>query len=292
MYSPIFSSLKNFYPDAQVDVVFNKLGYELYSLEENIDNIFIFNRKKDSFIKQLQLVLKFRKEKYNFSLHLRSGVRNEMLAYFGGVKKRFGRKLKGSWQFLNNYVEKIPRQHAKDEYKEFLKVAFDKTVNFNPSLPENELAKQEVQSFLIDKKINKNFLVVHPFGDTISEENWQKDIFKKIINQVQMPIFILGRKTEILNFLFSNNPNVTTLSDQHIGFVSELIKRADFFVGNDSGLFHIAECHKVRSFVFYQKNKDNFVKWSPIEKRSKSYFVQDFQEKDLVEVIGEINEKA
>jgi len=292
MYSPIFSSLKKLCPDSQVDVVFNKFGYEMYSSDVNIDKVYQFNRKKDSLKKQFELVREFRKEKYDFSLHLRSGVRNEMLAFLGGVKQRLGRKLEGSWQFLTEYVNKKSTQHAKDEYREFLKAIFGKDIISSPYLPVNEMERKNVESFLSKEKVEGKFLVVHPFGDTISEKCWQSTLFKKIISQVELPIFVLGRGKEMVNFCLPNQTNVNYLSDKNLGFVSELLKRASFFVGNDSGPFHIAECHRVRSFVFYQDNKDNFQKWSPLEKKSKVFWGQKFSEEDLKEIVREINEKA
>ncbi len=292
MYSPIFRALKNLSPSAQVDVVFSDFGAELYSQDANIDKIFLFNRKQDSLKKQFRLVREFRKAHYDFSLHLRSGVRNEMLACFGGAKKRLGRNLKGSCQFLTSYVSKIANQHAKDEYKEFLKAIFGQEKGFLPYLPANVEESENVERFLLSQNVEKGFVVVHPFGDTISPDCWRSDIFGKIISRLQLPVFVLGRQKEVENFPFFAESKAKFLTDKNLGFVSELLRRATFFVGNDSGIFHIAECHKVKSFVFFQNDKANFLKWSPIEKSSKSFFAKDFSDEKLGEIVGEINEKA
>ncbi len=290
MYSPVFVSLKKWFPDSQIDVVFDELGKQLYGTDKNIDKIYLFNRKNDGLKKQLALIKQFRKEHYAYSFHFRSGVRNEMLAYFANVKRRIGYRLKGSFQFLTDKFEKQVNLHASENYKFLIEKVFDKTSVDFPFLPLNDNYKEEVSKILEDKKQANDYVVMHPFGTTISKENWNLKLFYELIVKIEKPIFIFGTNLEISNLKKVEKTNVYLMVNRDLAFVSEFIRGASFFIGNDSSLFHMAECHDVRSFVFFQKDKENFNKWKPLKNTSTYYFVEEENDKILSEIVKAINE--
>eukprot|EP00828_Plagiopyla_frontata_P020573 TRINITY_DN2633_c0_g3_i1.p1 TRINITY_DN2633_c0_g3~~TRINITY_DN2633_c0_g3_i1.p1 ORF type:complete len:378 (-),score=159.21 TRINITY_DN2633_c0_g3_i1:4-1137(-) len=92
---PAAAWLKREYPGCFVGMVVDRVGMELAGDDPNVDSFHVFNKKKDSLAVQFRLALALRRERYDVSLHLRKGVRNELLARLAGVKLRAGYRLKG-----------------------------------------------------------------------------------------------------------------------------------------------------------------------------------------------------
>ncbi len=290
MYSSVFLTLRKWFPDAQIDVVFDELGKQLYCADKHINKIYNFNRKKDGIKKQITLIGLFRKEHYDFSFHLRSGVRNELVALLGNVKQRVGYKLKGSFQFLTKKFEKQVGLHSSENYKYLIEKVFDRISEDFPFLPINGSFKTDVNSFIEKKFYFQDYVVMHPFGTTISQENWNLKLFYELIEKIKKPIFIFGTEDEISNFKKSEQTKVDILSNRDLGFVSEFIRGAKFFIGNDSSLFHIAECHNVKSFAFFQNDKENSTKWKPLKDTSTYFFVDEMKSNFVNKIAKIINE--
>ena len=229
MYSPVFVSLRKWFPNSQIDVVFDELGKQLYGTDKHISKFYLFNRKTDGVRKQFALIKQFRYEHYDYSFHFRSGVRNEMLAYFGNVNKRIGYKLNGSWQFLTHKFDKQVDLHASENYKFLIEKVFNKVSDDFPFLPINNNYKTEVDRFLEEKINSKKYVVLHPFGTTISQENWNLELFYDLIVEIEKPIFVFGTNGEISNLKKIEKANVYLMANKDLAFVSEFIRGASFF---------------------------------------------------------------
>ncbi len=268
---PFFRLLKEFYPAAALHVVVDNIGKELLKNDPNIDRFFVFNRRRDSLSKQWSLVKQWRKEKYGVSFHLRSGIRNEQLAFFSSIPVRIGFPLKGALQFLTLKIKKETVVHHFQLGRLFL-LHFHKHVPvYLPKLYADENEKNKIEKLLREHNLLAGkYVVLHPTGKSVKEDNWQLTFYNKIIDLIydeyKLPCVVIGvgkEREEIERIFKGKNKPMFWFVDDICG-KSELIRQSKFFCGNDSGPFHIAECWNIPSIVLYRDNPGNYKKWYPL----------------------------
>jgi ADP-heptose:LPS heptosyltransferase len=268
---PFFRLLKEYYPNSVLHAVVDNIGKEILKNDPNIDRFFIFNRKKDPLSKQLDLVKQWRKEKYDVSFHLRSGIRNEQLAFFSSIPMRIGFPLKGSFQFLTLKIKKNGLVHHSHLGRLLLEHFYEDVPTYLPKLYVDENEKKKIEKLY--QKYNLvpgEYVVLHSTGKSVREDNWQLTFYNKIIDLIyeeyNLPCVVIGvgnEQEEIERTFKVKNKPIFWFADD-IGGKSELIRQAKFFCGNDSGPFHIAECWNIPSIVLYRDNPGNYKKWYPL----------------------------
>lgn len=107
-------SLKTIWPDSIVDVVVDDWGMDLLAGNPLIRKLYCYRRQQDGPVVQYRLVRQWIREKYDYSFHLRSGTRNELLAWLSRIPHRIGFNLKGSLQLLTERKERQPQIHVRD----------------------------------------------------------------------------------------------------------------------------------------------------------------------------------
>jgi len=276
MATPFFRNLKEFYPHSFVAVVVDEVGLILLKNNPYIDKLYTFNRKKDTLKHQMLLVKDLLADNYDVSFHLRSGIRNELLAFLSRIPNRVGFNLKGSFQFLTHNIKKKDRnRHVIYGALSIFPKVLQKQANFYyPELYLNEEKKNEAHTFFKKKGIkNKAFIVIHPTGVSMKFENWGLDFYAELINRIQQklpyPIIIIGsnisEENKVKNYI-KEHKNIIYVMWNDIAFKAELIRQAAFFIGNDSGPAHIAEAWNVPKVVVYRDDPANFKKWGPLKK--------------------------
>jgi ADP-heptose:LPS heptosyltransferase len=267
-----FRTLKELYPRSELHLVVDAIGKEVLKYDPFIDKFFIFNRKKDSFSYQWNLVKEWKKEAYDISFHLRSGVRNELLAFFSKIPRRVGFPLKGTYQFLTDIVSNSGGHHHSDLGRILLSHFEPDVPNHLPRLFSHEEEEKKVSEKLDNLKIEKkNYVIIHPTGNTVKKDEWNLSFFNSVIEyistELKLTCILIGSSEAEKQFVekelnFSGEP-VFWYGD-NISIISELIRNAKFFCGNDSGPFHIAECWDIPSVVLYRDNPENYKKWRPL----------------------------
>ncbi len=265
--------IKEIYPKCTTYCVLDNIGEKLLKENPYIDKIDIFNRRTDNLYYQWKLLKQWRKEKIDISFHLRSGIRQEILAFLSGIPVRVGFKLNGSFQFLTHIINKNKDFHRINNSRLLLALLKEDIPEYFPELYQCIDDKKFIYSYL--KKhgfFTKNYIIMHPCGKTYGNENWNLDFYSKIVKKLRSwcdyPIFIIGNKSEIcvVKKILGEKEGLTYLMNFHIGQISELINNSLLFIGNDSGPAHIAEAWNVPKVVVYRDDHLNFIKWSPLRK--------------------------
>ena len=287
---PFFRLLKEYYPDAALHVVVDNIGKELLKNDPNIDRFFVFNRRKDALSRQWNLVNLWRNEKYDASFHLRSGIRNEQLAFLSSIPVRIGFSLKGSFQFLTLKIKKETVMHH-FQLGRLLLMPFHKNVPvYLPKLYVDENEKLKIEKLLREYNLTPGkYVVLHPAGKSVKEDNWQLTFYNKIMDLIydeyKLPCVVIGvgeEREEIERIFEGKNKPIFWFVDDICG-KSELIRQSKFFCGNDSGPFHIAECWNIPSIVLYRDNARNYKKWYPLnDKTSLPIFHAELKNENLI----------
>lgn len=267
---PAAAWLKREYPGCFVGMVVDRVGLELVGSDPDVDAFHVFNKKKDSLGDQFRLILALRRERYDVSLHLRKGVRNELLARLAGVKRRAGYRLKGSPQHLHVKLDEDTSVHRLESRAILMEVALGRPVTLErPRLHPDEAAETEVRGLLADAGTEPGgYMVIHPTGESQGGIAWSLDVYAGVVRELasDMPIFVIcmpGERPEVEKAIPSGEK--VHYYTGSIGVTAHLIRHARVFAGNDSGPAHIACAWDVSRVVTYRDDDTNFIKWQPID---------------------------
>jgi heptosyltransferase-3 len=271
--TPFLRNLKESYPASRVSVVVDAIGLSVLKNNPFIDDFTVFERHSDGLKRQMQLVRKWRRGRYDVSFHLRTGVRNELLAFLSGIPSRIGFRLKGSFQFLTRKVRQEEIQgHVIDKSLSLLeKMTGVKPRFYFPELFQDREDADAVDRFLRENRIEgKRVAVVHPTGRSIGTRNWNfafyRDLLAKLSRNRDIVFVLIGAAHEapVIREAFAGAGNAVFGMHLELQQKSELIRRAALFIGNDSGPAHIAEAWSVPKVVFYRDDPRNYADWHPV----------------------------
>jgi ADP-heptose:LPS heptosyltransferase len=296
MATPVFRALKQRFPGSFLGVVVDAMGKSLLAANPFVDEFFVFNRKKDSLGRQIELVRLWRSRRFDVSLHLRSGVRNEMLALAAGIPIRVGTKLRGSPQFLSHVLPKIEDLHVLKVAERFLAETFGETLPLHPpELFPNPAAGAEVERFLAERGLARGrFLVVHPAGESHGKLVWGMEhhpaLAEHLWRRLGLPSVFVGAPHEQA-YVAERLPQSEATAHyfpQPIDLISELIARAAALFGNDSGPAHMAEAWGVPKVVVYADRGEVLTKWAPVNpERALILFREEFSRPETFERIAD-----
>jgi len=271
MAEPFIRALKGLYPNAEMSLVVDGAGHALLQSHPQVDRLYLFDKHKDTLPTQWALVRSWRAQHFDASFHLRTGVRNEVLAFLGGVRQRVGFQLKGSWQFLTHKQAKRPQLHVLDALAAFASEALGKDVVLDaPKLFPNAEAGGKAEVFLAKNNMTpRGYLVAHLGGQTCGGLNWGPQAFAQLLTKAYekfgLGLILIGTNAEreAAAKVLPAKPGVVHMFSQPLEVVSEVIRRAAAFVGTDSGPAHIAEAWGVPKIVAYPDDQANFARWKP-----------------------------
>ena len=257
---PTLESLHLKYPNALFDIVGDNRSRIIFKYCPYMNNF--FEKDKDlGWYGVLFLIKSLRQENYDLAVDLRSDV---LLYFIKSKKKLFKASNKSS-------------QHLHSAEKHFLSVK--KIIQNIPSLTniwlsnyENELSRQ-----IFNKYSNKNFLVFG-LGANFDGKIWNVSKFidlAKILKDYFNVIILVGDKKDanLSKEFISGYKGIIIDCCGHYNLLetAAIIKRSNFYVGNDSGLGHIASAVKTKSFtVFGVGQPHRYRPWS-----KKAFWIQD-----------------
>ena len=288
---PAAAWLKREYPGCFVGMVVDRVGLELVKNDPNVDSFHSFNKKKDSLVQQFHLVMALRRENYDVSLHLRKGVRNELLARFAGVKLRVGYRLKGSPQHLHIKLDEDTSVHRLESRAILMEAALGrKVVLGRPQLYSSAEAESAVAKVLAETKTKcGEYFVLHPTGDSQGGIAWSLPVYAEVVRRLAetAPVFVIcmpGEKPDVEKVIPSGDR--VHYYTGTIAITAELIRGAAVFMGNDSGPAHMACAWDKPRLVVYRDNDANFTKWQPIDMTGCTLmFQRDFTPDAVVDAV-------
>ena len=267
---PAAAWLKREYPGCFVGMIVDRVGLELVGSDPNVDAFHLFNKKKDSLADQFRLILALRREQYDVSLHLRKGVRNELLARLAGVRLRAGYRLRGSLQHLHVKLGEDKSVHRLRSRAILMEAALGRPVALDrPRLFPGDEAEAETRKLLAEAGTEPGgYYVIHPTGDSQGGIGWSLNAYAQTVRELstERTVFILCMpgERERVEKAIPSGPAVRYYTGS-VAVTSHLIRHARVFAGNDSGPAHMACAWDVKRVVAYRDDDANFTKWQPVD---------------------------
>lgn len=257
--TPAIRLLRRSYPKAQITMVVNKGTEDMVLHSAHIDRILTIDRsiaKSKNLLHRFQYERAFIKElrtvQYDLCIDFEYGERGAILSFISGARHRVGQETPSYWRNWI-YHHRVPFP-ASTHAVEFNMALLDKSIGLRTDDKRLELHTAKGDDRYIDTWMSESgfkkgdeFLVCHP-GARWWFKQWPEDKFAQLADQLQVEMQ--------LKVLFSGGPGdvstvqtiaakMTTPCHSLAGQttplqLAALIKRAQLFIGNDSGPMHIA----------------------------------------------------
>jgi lipopolysaccharide heptosyltransferase II len=257
--TPSLIALRRFLPDVQIDILLEDWVAPLLDGFKEIDNVI---KLGDSKLKTTQ---KIRSEKYDVVINLHGGSTSGFLTRFSGAKHRIGYS-DYSYSFLHNHLLSSSADfwHAEKTHSAEQQLALLGFVGV--PVEDKPMSKLAVLELMAVRSSKLPFALIHPAA-AFATKQWSAENFAEIAEflvQNGLQIVAVGTKKEREVFdelrKFSQVP-IICYDNLTLPQITNLASRAKIFVGNDSGIAHIAAAVKTPSVVIF--GSSNRVHWSP-----------------------------
>lgn len=226
------------FPDSKVYIL----------IKENLKELvwdypsFTFKNKKDLFF----LSKEIKKEKFEICYILPNSFSSAFFTFLYGIPERIGYIKEGRKIFLTKplKIEKDYRKkHIINSFFNLLGFPYEK--KFKPDFPLPEI------NFEISYK---KYIVFAPFADYGPSKEWPSEYYiklGKIFEEKGYKILILGSKKDRRKLKRWEKKFENFVGKLNLIEVAHLIKNSEIFIGNDSGLFHLANALDKKSIGIY-----------------------------------------
>jgi lipopolysaccharide heptosyltransferase II len=257
--TPSLIALKRFLPHAQIDILLEDWVAPLLEGFEYVDNVIKLGDSK------LKTARKIRREKYDVVINLHGGTTSTFFTRFSGAKHRVGYS-DYPYSFLYNHLLsssaefwQLEKTHSAEQQLALLGFT-GIPVEDKPKSKLTILESATVRSSKLP------FALIHPTA-AFATKQWSAENFAEIAEflvQNGLQIVAVGTKKEREVFdelrKFSQVP-ILCYDNLTLPQITNLASRAKIFVGNDSGIAHIAAAVNTPSVVIF--GSSNRAHWSP-----------------------------
>lgn len=271
--TPSLIALRRFLPEARIDILLEDWVAPVLEGFEAVDNILTVSRtsKKSRF----ETAGRIRQNKYDVAFNLHGGTTATFFVRVSGARHRVGFS-HYRYGFLYNHLFSSPADfwnsrliHSAEQQLALLGIA-GVPVEDRPKsrLAVTEKARNSIEEKLKSEisNLQSQIALIHPVA-AFDTKQWATENFAKITEFLTekgfQPVAVATKKErEVLDKLkrLSNAP-ILTFDDLTLPEITALASRSAVFVGNDSGIAHIAAAVRTPSIVVF--GSSNRVHWRP-----------------------------
>ena len=281
--TPSLIALRRFLPDAQIDILLEDWVAPVLEGFDAIDNVLTVSKDLKARLKPAQ---KIRKTKYDVAFNLHGGTTGTFFVRASGAKHRVG--YKGyQYSFLYNHLLdsathfwQKEQTHSAEQQLALLgfvgvpvedkpKTQLSVTEKALESLHEKLTAETQRRGDLEDFRFQISdfrFALFHPTA-AFHTKQWATENFAEVAEFLkEKDLQTIAVATEKERKVLDNLENLSkvpilTFDNLTLPEITALAKRAKIFVGNDSGIAHIAAAVQTPSVVIFGSSNRNH--WRP-----------------------------
>lgn len=273
--TPSLIALRRFLPDAQIDVLLEGWVAPLLDGFKGLDNVLIAGR---DFTERLQTAREIRANRYDVVFNLHGGTTSTFFARASGAPHMVGF---ANYQYSFLYNHRMPpaaefwgrKELHSAEQQLALLGSVGVPVQDKPasSLRVTDLAagsiaaKLEMEVFPSGAPLDR-IALIHPVA-AFDTKQWATENFARIAEFLDKKGFVSVAvstpfETDVLNRLMRDSKApILTFDDLTLPEITALAARSRLFVGNDSGIAHMAAAVGTPSVVIF--GSSNRVHWRP-----------------------------
>ena len=235
----IIEHLHNIYPNSKFTFLIGPTASKIYDHLPSLEKLIKIKKKKFN-LHWINMYLKTRSEKWDIIVDLRSSL----LSYLLNTKKRY-------------IFKKNTKLHHVDQLGKSFGFKGDKLCIYT-SQSEDKKANENIHA-------NFKYIVIFPGGNWIPKIwpiNRYNELIIKIINNFKNIKFIfVGSHEEREKYFLKIQENISkdnfiNLMGENLTLTSAYMKKSDLFIGNDSGLMHLAVASNLRTIGLFGPTND------------------------------------
>jgi len=260
--TPVFQKLCAEFPGARIDVIVGKAGREIFSGHASTRNVMTPDNHR-SLGERMKSLAAIRREKYDLIVDLKS----TLVPFLSGARYRTG-----LYTMSKRRSRKFP-VHKKQEHLLKLGRLGIATNGSEFFIPVTERDKEFVDEILKEKR-GKKIVILNP-GAKSHLKRWDvrkyAELSDKLVKELGCAVFVTGNeddKSVIKCFLSSVVLPVADLSGRTtIGALTELMRRADLVITNDSAPLHMASAAGAPTLAIFGPSDER--KYGPLSLKSR-----------------------
>ena len=274
--TPSLIALRRFLPEAEIDVMLEDWVAPLLDGFEHVDRIITIDRRKSRYTAAWEI----RRRRYDVVFNLHGGTTATFLTFASGGRHRIGYR-NYQYSFLHNHLLSSPdefwrraRSHSAEQQLALLGFVGVPVED----RPRSYLSIVDAAMSSLDTKCRERtgvsidelgvFALIHPAASFATKE-WPTENFSRVADYLagrQMATVAIASRDErsILEDMASTwNGQIHWFDDLTLPEITALASRARLFVGNDSGIAHIAAAVGRPSVVIFgSSNRDSWRPWT------------------------------
>jgi heptosyltransferase-3 len=245
MTTPVLQYLHKTHKNFNFDIVCDLKSIEIFKSCPYVNNIYIKN-KQEGLFGILKLIKILRKTKYEMAIDLRT----DLMLYFIKAKIKY-------FKFNDKEI------HSVIKHFYALKEDLDKLPDTKVWIPRSSLINAK-------KLLNKSKKIIAlGIGSNAAHKLWPVENYLKLIellrNRFDTCVLLGDKRDYELATKFVKKSKIKTFNfcgSLSLMDSSAILSYADYFIGNDSGLGHIASALKIPSFtIFGRENPKRYHPW-------------------------------
>lgn len=276
--TPSLIALRRFLPDAQIDILLEDWVAPLLEGHDAVDNVIRVG--KTSF-GRWKTAWKLRRQRYDITFNLHGGTTATFLTRASGALHRVGYE-NYQYSFLYNRLltsasdfwqrEKTHSAEQQLALLGFVGVPVD-------DRPKSRLVVIDTASKTLEEKFHAKtqrtqsfesggYALIHP-GTAFFTKQWPVENFARTVEFLAergLHTVAISSKSEaktLHELTAASKVSITTFDDLSLPEITALASKAKLFVGNDSGIAHIAAAVNTPSVVIFgSSNRDHWRPWT------------------------------
>ena len=269
--TPSLIALRRFLPAAQIDILLEDWVAPVLQSFDRVDNVLTVGRSNWS---RIQIARHIRQSKYELAFNLHGGTTATFFVRVSGAKYRVGFE-SYQYNFLYTHLAPSPQkfwqtEHAHSAEQQLALLGFvgipvlDRPKTF---LPVTDKETEDINLFLHIYGIDEEKIaLIHPAA-AFDTKQWATENFAKIIDYLASRgmysvVVATPKEKNIVKELTENSKaSFQSFTNLSLWQIKALASKSKIFIGNDSGIAHIAAAVETPSVVIFGSSNINH--WRP-----------------------------
>lgn len=307
---PAISAVRKMYPEAKIYVLVRNYNAPIVSCLSFIDEVIIYDNYT---LKELSSYL--RSKKIDTFISLYSDFRIGLLSFLSGAVVRSGPLSKiHSWFFYNRGIKQRRSLSIKNEAEYNLDLVrnldsklYDSTEFTWEKICYKDENRLEAEDFLKLNKINKPFILIHPFSGgsaknyTLEQYMDLIDELYKLMGDIDIVISSSIYDRDKVSYIKERNSKVFIYESKTLLDLTALIDKCEVYVGGSTGPSHIAGSLGKKCVCIYPvKASMSPVRWGLYGNDKRTVYIipdennldEDYSHKEFDNITAEIISKT
>ena len=255
LITPLIKAAKKLFPESVLDVLVIPQTYGVLQHNLYINEILIFDKRKNKILNFLKTLFLLRKRHYDIALLPHSSMTTSFLTFFSHIKTRIGF---GRWLSSSLLTHRIPfrkRVHRIEKNLDLLKPfsveKFDVQTELFPDIYEIE----STEHLLSELDPYKKKIALAP-GSIWHTKRWLQSYYKKLAQKLVeagFSIVLVGspEEKELCERIKPISDTINVAGKTSVLESAAILKNCDLLICNDCGALHLANAMKTDVFAIF-----------------------------------------